>query len=147
MIRGARELRGKTCRQLASHLDLFPTICGAADVHPADDLPGIDLLAMLREEPGTSREAVYSELATCVMIRTLNWKLVFDPEQGGVQYLFNLRTDPREERNLAGDPAYDGVRTRLVERLLSNRILLTQYTHDKEEQRLQRVRAPGKGKL
>jgi len=30
----------------------------------------------------------------------------------------------------------------LVQRLLSHRIRLTQYTHDKEEQRLQHVRTP-----
>ena len=74
------------------------------------------------------------------MIRTGNWKLVFDPEQGGVQFLFNLANDPTEETNLAGVAGYEQITLDLVQRLLAQRIRLTQYTHDKEEQRIQRVR-------
>jgi len=142
--RGARDLTGKLSKQLASHLDLYPTIvrlagCGRGSLAGR---PGLDLLAMLREERGASREEVFSELATCAMIRTAQWKMVFDPEQGGVVQLFHLGVDPREERNLAAAPGYEGVVGDLVQRLLSHRIRLTQYTHDKEEQRLQHVRTP-----
>ena len=57
-----------------------------------------------------------------------------------VVQLFHLGVDPREERNLAGAPGYEAVVSDLVQRLLSHRIRLTQYTHDKEEQRLQHIR-------
>jgi len=138
---GARGLTGKRSKQLASHLDLYPTILRLAGVDeaPLRRRPGLDLLAMLRDEGGAARDAVFSEVASQVMVRTAGWKLVFDAESG-VEHMYNLRTDLTEERNLAGDPRYDGVAAVLIERLLANRILLTQYTHDKEEQRLQRVR-------
>lgn len=132
----------RVSKMLVSHLDLYPTVLRLAGIAPQPDRrrPGIDLLAMLRGEPGPSRDAVYAELATCAMIRTGNWKLVFDPEQGGAQYLFNLAIDPQEQNNLAGVAGYEHVTLDLVQRLLSHRIRLTQYTHVKEEQRLQRVR-------
>jgi hypothetical protein len=95
---------------------------------------------MMKAGADSRHDAVHAELATCAMIRTGNWKLVFDPEQGGVQYLFNMAIDPTESQNLAGVSGYEHTTLELVQRLLSHRIRLTQFTHIKEEQRLQRVR-------
>jgi arylsulfatase A-like enzyme len=129
-------------RQLVSHLDLYPTFLRLAGIEPARDRhrPGRDILALLRGEV-RRHDAVYAELATCAMIRTAGWKLMFDPEQGGVQQLFNLAADPQELHNLAGAAGYEHTTLDLVSRLLAQRIRLTQFTHIKEEQRLQRVRA------
>jgi arylsulfatase A-like enzyme len=123
-------------KALVSHLDLYATILGLAGV-PTPAQPrraGRDML-----QAGGHR-AIFAELATSAMIRTGNWKLVFDPEQGGVQYLFNLAVDPLEQHNLAGVAGYEPVTLELIQGLLAHRIHLTQYTHIKEEQRLQRVR-------
>jgi hypothetical protein len=76
------------------------------------------------------------------MIRTPNWKLVFDPQAGGPQQLFNLAVDPRELTNLAGSAGYERITADLVTRLLSRHIRLHQHTHVKEEQRVQRVHIP-----
>ena len=121
---------------LASHLDLYPTILRLAGIEPPRDRrrPGRDILAMMRGDI-PAHDAIFGELATTAMIRTGNWKLVFDPDQGGVQYLFNLAVDPREEHNLAGMAGYEHVTLELLERLLAHRIRLTQFTHIKEEQR------------
>ena len=70
----------------------------------------------------------------------VTWKLVFDPEQGGVQHLYNLAVDPLEQQNLAGVAGYEHVTLDLLQDLLAHRIRITQYTHLKEEQYLQRVR-------
>jgi choline-sulfatase len=135
---GERHNGPRISRALVSHHDLYPTILYLAGAAPdSQRRPGKNLLALLRGETG--HDAVYAELATCVMIRTGNWKLVFDPEQGGVQYLFNLAIDPQEQHNLAGVAGYESVTLDLVQRLLAHRIRLTQHTHVKEEQRLQRV--------
>ena len=130
---------------LASHLDLYPTILRLAGLEPGRDRrrPGRDILAMLRGDL-TGHDAIFGELATTAMIRTGNWKLVFDPDQGGVQYLFNLAVDPREEHNQAGVAGYEQITVGLLERLLAHRIRLTQFTHVKEEQRpVTRVRVGG----
>lgn len=141
--RGARGLTGKLSKALASHLDLYPTILRLAGIDPGASMrrrAGWDLLAMLREWAPALRAEIVAELGTAAMIRTGNWKLVFDPEQGGVQYLFNLVVDRTQERNLAGEPGYEHVIIDLLSRLLAHRIRLTQETHDKEERRIQRVR-------
>jgi arylsulfatase A-like enzyme len=132
----------RTIRRLISHLDLYPSILGFAGV-TMTDCPvraGRDFGDLLQDDSILWRDAVFSELATLAMIRTGNWKLVFDPEQGGVQQLFNLVSDPDELENLAGRPEYDSIVKALIERMLEERIRLTQFTHNKEEQRLQRVR-------
>jgi choline-sulfatase len=121
---------------LVSHLDLYPTILRLAGIEPPRDRrrPGRDILAMMCGEI-PAHDAIFGELATTAMVRTGNWKLVFDPDQGGVQYLFNLAVDPREEYNLAGMAGYEHATLELLERLLAHRIRLTQFTHVKEQQR------------
>jgi choline-sulfatase len=141
--RGARGLTGKVSRMLVSLLDLYPTILGLAGIDVAPLLrqrDGRDLVAALASEREAVRSHVVAELGTAVMIRTGNWKLVYDPEQGGVQALFNLVNDPQELNNLAGVAGYEATASHLIEALLAHRIRLTQFTHDKEERRLQRVR-------
>jgi arylsulfatase A-like enzyme len=76
-----------------------------------------------------------------MMVRDANWKLAYDAEQGGVQYLFNLRRDPEELDNLAGVAGYEHVEKHYVELLLTRLIRLTHHTQQKERERLQRVRA------
>jgi len=135
----------RTSKALGSLLDLYPTILGLAGVSVPDRVPERDGLDLVGVVNGTvrGRNAVFAELATACMIRTGNWKLVFDPGSGGVQYLFNLAVDPREEQNLAGAAGYESVTSDLVQQLLAQQIRRTAYVHMKEEQRLQRVRVGG----
>jgi len=133
----------RLCRSLVSHLDLYATVLALAGLEQPPDRrrDGRDLVALARGDAGAGRAAVFSELGTCAMIRTPGWKLVFDPEQGGVVKLFNMHADPQELQNLAGVAGYEGVSGELVARLLAERIRRTQFTHIKEQQRLQGVRA------
>ncbi len=136
----ARMCGARLSKALVSHLDLYPTILDLADVpqarHP--QRPGRSLLRILDASvPG--HDHVLAELATAMMIRTGNWKLVFDPQAGGVQQLFNLANDPDECRNLAGEPGYEPVVLDLTQKLLESKIRRSQVTQAKEEQRLQRV--------
>ncbi|RKX84513.1 MAG: hypothetical protein DRP57_05715 [Spirochaetes bacterium] len=126
-------------KALISNIDLYATIMNLSGMN-IDGLrkrPGYNILEMLREKRGVFRNEVFADLATSVMIRTGNWKLVFDPQQGGVQYFFNLAIDPREENNLAGVRGYESITLELIQKVLSYRILKTQFTHIKEEQRIQ----------
>jgi arylsulfatase A-like enzyme len=128
-------------RALVSHVDLYPTILALAGIDPPPSRArdGRNLMDVVNHVRGSSHGEVFADLATTVMIRTPNWKLVIDPQQGGIQYLFNLAVDPDERENLAGHAGYETVTRDLVQQILAQRIRLTQYTHAKEEQRLQRV--------
>jgi choline-sulfatase len=142
MAAATRQNGARVSKSLVSHLDLYPTLLALAGAEPADDRrrPGQDLVSMVVENRPGHREVI-AELATAMMIRNARWKLVFDPEQGGVRQLFNLVRDPQELDNLAGVAGYEAVTAELASALLADKILRTQFTHVKEEQRLQHVRA------
>ena len=60
-------------------------------------------------------------------VRTHDWRYTMYPHGGGEQ-LFNLKHDPDEQRNLARDPAYEGTRRDMRDRLLE--LLIEQdYPH------------------
>jgi arylsulfatase len=136
-------LGGRICRELVSGVDLYPTFLHAAGCENRLGIGSRDGLSLLdiANDHGPRREAAYSELGTMVMVRDANWKLVYDAEQGGVQYLFNLRRDPEELDNLAGVAGYEQVEKQYVELLLTRLVRLTHHTQQKERERLQRVRA------
>ncbi|MFP4249119.1 MAG: sulfatase [Armatimonadota bacterium] len=133
-------LGGITCRDLTSSVDLYPTFLQAAGLDWRDDSrEGLSLLDAAAAR-GPRRERVFSELGTAMMVRDASHKLVYDAEQGGVVQLFDLRRDPDELENLAGVPGYEPVEQRLTEALLTRLIGLTHRTHEKEHNRVQRVR-------
>nr|WP_275950459.1 sulfatase-like hydrolase/transferase [Clostridium sp. MCC353] len=131
----------KKCRALVSLLDLYPTVLELAGVKTAEDGRrfGRDLLPVMQERRGSSHKAVISELGTGVMIRTPGWKMIYDPQQGGVQYLFNLISDPQECGNLAGNPLYSRAAHDLTAQILDNRIRMSQYTHERDQNRIQKL--------
>ncbi|MFB6217761.1 MAG: sulfatase [Halobacteriaceae archaeon] len=136
-------LGGVTRKELVSGVDLYPTFLDAADADDPTgeaDRDGRSLFPLANNGETERRDAVFSELGTASMVRTANWKLVFDPEQGGVQGLYDLRADPDELDNLAGDPAHESVREELLSRLLGRLVRQRPFTHEKEQQRVQRVR-------
>jgi choline-sulfatase len=144
---GDRGLGGRTSRDLVSLLDLYPTFLSAAGLDP-ETAPrfrgrrfGLDLRAIVDPARPEGHDVTYSGLGTHAMGYNGAWKLVYDPEQGGVVQLFHLPSDPREEVNHAASGAHEAVQARLLEKLLAVRIGLSQYTHEKEQTRLQTVRA------
>ncbi len=130
------------CKALANNVDLYPTflaMAGCEHILGDSQRDGINLLDMAYDR-APRRGEVYSELGTAMMVRDANWKLVYDGEQGGVQYLFNLRSDPDELANLAGVAGYEAIEAELTRKLLTRLIKLTHHTQAKEQDRIQRVR-------
>jgi choline-sulfatase len=133
-------LGGITCRDLTSSVDLYPTFLQAAGLDHADDTREGRSLLDAGADRGPRRERVFSELGTAMMVRDATHKLVYDAEQGGVVQLYDLRRDPDEMINLARVPGYERTEQRLSEALLTRLIGLTHHTHQKERNRVQRVR-------
>lgn len=128
-------------KALVSTLDLYPTILFLAGKDISDlNRPGRNLIEIINGQPSALRNAVFSELGTCVMVRTAKWKMVYDPEQGGNCYLYNLISDPNEKNNLAGVAGYENVTAEHTSLLLSRYIKSFQSTQGKEQLRLQKVR-------
>jgi arylsulfatase A-like enzyme len=128
-------------KALISSLDIYPTIMDLAHITQVPpNLGGINLMDIINGKESAFRDAVYSQLGTLMMIRTAGWKMVFDPEEGGAYYLFNLISDPKELNNLAGVAGYESVTADLTKKLLSFYIKMYQSTQLKEQLRLQKVR-------
>ena len=133
---------GMKSRILCENTDIYATILEAAEVSMPERTiphPGRPLQRMLQENSDYLRDAVFSEMGRWFMIRDARWKLTFDPEQGGVQMLFNLVTDPDETENLCGRPEYRDIEYQLISKLLDWLIRTSAYTQYKEHQRIKRI--------
>jgi arylsulfatase A-like enzyme len=100
--------------------DLFPTICdfGGATVPAA--VEGKSLRPVIRGESPRVRDTLFAAYRDCQrMIRDERWKLIKYNAKGvrNVQ-LFDLKNDPDEMNNLAGDPEHAPRRERLEKQLL-----------------------------
>jgi arylsulfatase len=107
--------RGTTSDARTLNVDLAPTILAAARIKPPAGMQGHDIAPLyLDAHPPAWRSEFYYEHpmltsrefipASEAVVRD-RWKYIFWPDWG-VEQLFDLERDPREERDLARDAAY-----------------------------------------
>lgn len=108
VIAGAGVPNGGVVREIASHVDLFPTLLEAAGVPPDEadrDLPGTSLWpAVLGQERPRQAFAEYhgtGSKAGSFMLRSGTRKLIY--HVGQAPQLFDLGADPHELIDLAAD--------------------------------------------
>jgi choline-sulfatase len=106
LIAGPGVPQGRVAQQLASHVDLFPTLIAGAGARLADadrDLPGLDLWpAIAGRETDRTLFAEYHAQASragAFVVREKNMKLIY--HVGMPAQLFDLARDPDETRDLA----------------------------------------------
>ncbi|WP_397569253.1 sulfatase [Schlesneria sp. T3-172] len=101
--------------ELVSTIDLAPTILAACHVLPAESLPGLNLLPLIREGQPINRSDVYGEiyLHDCVelgkpglsvthrWIRQAEWKLIVPTHPDAAPELYHVTEDPHEKRDEA----------------------------------------------
>ncbi len=114
--------RGTVCGQPVSLVDIAPTILEIAGVQGALPMDGASLIPCIEGRETEEREA-YAEMhtnglyTTCFMLRKGPYKYVYI--HGEAPQLFDLRADPGEWHNLAGNPAYKGIEDDLRARILN----------------------------
>lgn len=119
------ELRGRHCEKMVLSIDLAPTMLALAGLPIPAAMQGRDLTPLLHGQDVPWREDWYYEhvyntrpprrpIVKCEGVRTEHWKYIRYPEiEPLYEQLFDLKSDPHEEHNLAQDPAYAEQLTRL----------------------------------
>jgi arylsulfatase A-like enzyme len=144
VIADPRGVQGLRCEALCQNVDLFPTLAAIAGADPSSlpSLPGHDLSPALTDPEGASfgDHALFS-FTDNINVRLLNQRLgrqgvhsphhirairerdwlfarYFDPGNDEQEFeLYDLKNDPLEMRNLAGDPGYSAQQREMAEKL------------------------------
>jgi arylsulfatase A-like enzyme len=89
-------------------LDLFPTVCELTGVPAPPTVEGKSLVPILTGKEPRVRDSVFGAYRDVQrMVRTEDWKLIRYPRINKTQ-LFDVRNDPDELHDLAGDPGQAG---------------------------------------
>ena len=112
--------QGKVIPTPAMNMDIFPTLCDLCNLPKPSGLEGSSLLAVMKgTEDGKDRFALSENFRDGYagrMIRTEKWKYFM--YTSGEEYLYDMQTDPGEERNLIKLPEHrklaDDLKTRAL---------------------------------
>jgi arylsulfatase A-like enzyme len=128
IVRGPGVPAGKTVHGEVSNIDFAPTLLDFARARSGRTMDGVSLLPTIRHRRPPPNRAYELEAPAPLFagnipqnrwdrpykgVRTNRFKYVVYSESGD-QELYDLRSDPYELHNLAGDPAYSRVRARLA---------------------------------
>ncbi|MBT4816488.1 MAG: sulfatase-like hydrolase/transferase, partial [Lentisphaerae bacterium] len=117
---------GGVCEGPVEWADVGPTLAELAG-NPLDyEQFAVSLVPALTDPHSRPRKDAISEIAGEVMLLTDEWRIVLNAE-GQPYLLFDVRSDPLEQANLAGRSEYADVQSRLVARVLER--LVQSQTH------------------
>lgn len=124
IVRGPGVSAGQTLAEMASTVDLAPTLLDYAGIDEPEGVQGVSMRGALAGTSPLPRDGVLTENDDDSMpmrartLTTRDWKLTWHlgTEQGE---LYDRRRDPDERRNRWDDPASAGVKTTLLSRLLA----------------------------
>ena len=134
---------GETGRvaQNVSLVDVLPTLLETAGLETPPDLPGDSLLTIAQNQPDETTRAVFSEyhhtgmLNAGFMLKRGDYKLCH--YVGSAPQLFNVRTDPSENNDLAPNPEYAAIRGEME---IALRAVIDPELEDARAKENQRVR-------
>ncbi len=93
------------CRKPAELLDIYPTLLELCDLPANNALEGLSLVPQLKDaDAPRDRPAITTHNRNNHGVRSENWRYITYAD--GSEELYDMRTDPNEWQNLAGDPKY-----------------------------------------
>jgi choline-sulfatase len=114
--------RGKVVSQIVENTDVMPTLCEMIGVGlPQQGIQGKSLVGLVSGIADPWKDRAFAERGG-MMVRTPQYKLIRNDAKnerpGAGQYeLYDLTKDPKEEHDLAEDPAYAKARAELAAQL------------------------------
>ena len=96
-------------------MDIYPTLCGLADVPTPDSVEGQSLVSLMEDPAARLRDSLFFAYRDVQRsVRDKRFKLIEYVVNGRrATQLFDLQEDPFETTNLAGDPAHAAQRDAL----------------------------------
>jgi arylsulfatase A-like enzyme len=99
---------GAKCRRPVELLDIYPTLVELAGLPAKDELEGISLVPQLQDaDAPRDRPALTTHNHDNHGVRSENWRYIRYAD--GSEELYDMRQDPNEWQNLAGEPEQAGV--------------------------------------
>lgn len=112
--------RGKVVNEIVENIDVMPTLMNliGRPLPPAPGFQGSDLAPLVAGKTAAWKNRAFSERGSR-MVRTPEFKLIQTRGRGSEPpyELYDLRADPGENRNLAGDPRFAKVQADLMREL------------------------------
>jgi arylsulfatase A-like enzyme len=101
---GNATLRGRVVNQVVENVDLLPSILDYAGLPVPERVQGQSFRKLAEGKDSRWKNRCLSQLRSGMLVEG-QWKLIDNSLDGtGTRELYDLRNDPREERNLAADP-------------------------------------------
>lgn len=97
---------------LTEFVDIYPTLCELAGLPLPSHLQGASLLPLLRDPKAGGKSAVFSRWQKGDSVRTDRYRYTEWTDDGGrrsARMLYDHLEDPKETRNLAVQPEFDGL--------------------------------------
>jgi arylsulfatase A-like enzyme len=108
MFAGPGVSSGAKCSQPAELLDMYPTLLELCDLPKNDTLEGLSLVPQLQDaSTPRARMAVTTHNHDNHGVRSENWRYIVYAD--GSQELYDMRNDPNEWTNLAGESKYASI--------------------------------------
>lgn len=102
--KGSKENRGRVVNKIIENTDVLPSMLEAARLPVPEGVQGRSFLNLMRTRDDFWKDRCFSQLSTA-MLRNPQYKFIdMSRDLTGEPELYDMRNDPKEERNLAGDP-------------------------------------------
>ncbi|MEO6245697.1 MAG: sulfatase [Opitutaceae bacterium] len=115
---------GHRTEGLVASLDIFPTLCALAGVATPDTIQGRSFAALLKQPEQKFRDEVYSRYGKGDAVVTEN--MIYTSYGADGEMLYDHRTDPNENHNLAGQSASAATVADMRRRLAAQQLLASQ---------------------
>ena len=113
--------KGRSTAALAEMVDIYPTLADLCNLPPPVYLDGTSLRPVLEDPTRTVKDAAFTQVRRGNLhgfsIRTTRWRyMLWDDGRQGEQ-LYDMRADPAETNNLAGDARFTDAVKELRQRI------------------------------
>ena len=105
MLRAPGKTRGARSDALVGFLDIFPTLCELAGVSAPGTVQGRSFVPLLNDPKSSFRDSVYTRYLQGDCVVTKQFIYTKYRNDGG-EMLYDLKQDPKENRNVAANPKY-----------------------------------------